>query len=57
MSQSISPTNSAEALNQILQMAQNAQMNQNEKLMKLNVETALKSASLPGVGENVDITA
>ena len=52
-----SSTGSIEAVNQILQMAQGAQMEQATKLMKLAVTMALQSASLPGVGENIDVTA
>ncbi len=44
-------------VNQILKDAQKANLEQSEKLMKATVATVVKSASLEGVGQNVDITA
>ncbi len=48
-------SSSAQALNQILMMANAKTIEQAEKLMKYTVETAL--ASQPGMGENIDVYA
>lgn len=45
---------SAQALNQVLQEAQAAQTQHAEKLVKFAVT---QSVSLPGMGENIDVTA
>ena len=48
---------SVEAVNQILQTAQQMELEHARKMVKATVTTAVKSASLPGTGEILDLMA
>ena len=48
---------SVEALNQVMEMAQKEQVDFAKKIIKANVEVAVSSASVEGVGDNIDLIA
>ena len=50
-------TASVEALNRVMETAQRKQVELDKKMIKMNVEIAVKSANVPDLGGNLDITA
>ncbi len=50
-------TQSVEALNQVMEMAQSKEIDFAKKIIKANAEVTVKSANTEGVGNSIDIIA